>query len=99
MIYLQWTGPSLALVTVLTIWFGHVMVRKVNYHFGTKPVPVVALVGVGALVVSLFIQDFTLSGGLGIIGITTLWDAFELVRQENRIKKGHAPMNPKRPIS
>lgn len=95
---LQWIGPILAAVTVLTIWFGHVMVRKVNYYFGTKPVPIVAILGLAALWGSTLWRDFTVSGVLGIVGITTLWDAFELIRQEKRIKRGHAPMNPKRPV-
>lgn len=95
---LQWAGPVLAAVTVLSIWFGHVMVRRVNYHFGTRPVPLVALLGAAALAASLFAADNLLSAILGIVGITTLWDAFELVRQEKRAQRGHAPRNPKRPV-
>ena len=95
---IEWSGPVFATVTVLTIWSGHVMVRKVNYHFGTRPVPIVAVLGLLALVGSVMTDNFVLSGTLGIIGITTLWDAFELVRQESRVRKGHAPMNPNRPV-
>ena len=96
---LQWVGPILSATTVLTIWFGHVMVRKVNYHYGTKPVPLVAVVGLMALGGSMLVDSFTVSGVLGIVGMTTLWDAFELIRQEKRVKQGHAPMNPKRPVA
>ncbi len=95
---LQWAGPMLAAVTVITIWLGHVMVRKVNYHFGTRPVPLVAVLGLGAMIASLLTASDLLSGVLGIVGITTLWDAFELVRQEERVKKGRAPVNPRRPV-
>lgn len=93
---IEWTGPALSLITVATIAFGHVMVRKVNYHFGTKPVPLVAILGIGILVSSLFAKTILFSGALGIIGITTLWDAIELIRQEKRVLKGHAPKNPNR---
>jgi hypothetical protein len=34
---------------------------------------------------------------LGILGITLLFDSFELVRQQKRIMKGHAPANPDNP--
>jgi hypothetical protein len=94
-----WTGPLLAVVTVGTIWFGHVFVRKATYHFGTKPAPFVAGIGIAVLSASLFVDGLLLSAALGIVGIATLWDAFEIVRQEARIRRGHAPMNPKRPVT
>ena len=94
----EWAGPVFALVTVLTIWVGHVMVRKVNYHFGTRPVPIVAGLGVAVFAGSFVTNHFILSGVLGIVGVTTCWDAFELVRQESRVRRGHAPMNPKRSV-
>ena len=53
---LQWAGPVMAAVTVVTIWAGHVMVRKVNYRFGTAPVPLVALLGLGAIAASLVVS-------------------------------------------
>jgi len=34
---------------------------------------------------------------LGILGITLLWDALELVRQAQRVKIGRAPANPANP--
>jgi hypothetical protein len=33
----------------------------------------------------------------GIFAITLLFDALELGRQQNRVKKGHAPANPENP--
>ena len=93
---LEWTGIVLSLTTVVTIGIGHVAVRKINYLYGTKPVPVVAVLGLGILIASLFAESTMLSGVLGIIGITTLWDALELVRQEKRVQKGHSPRNPAR---
>jgi hypothetical protein len=92
----EWTGLALSLTTVLTIGFGHVMVRKVNYRFGTKPVPFVATFGIAILGLSLFASTTLVSGMFGIVGITTFWDAIELVRQEKRVLKGHAPKNPNR---
>jgi hypothetical protein len=95
---LQWTGLVLALITFGTIAFGHVAVRKLNYLYGTKPAPYVLLTGLAFLFLSLQMNNDLTSAALGILGMTTLWDSFELVRQEERIRRGHAPQNPQRPV-
>ncbi len=46
---------------------------------------------------SLSIANRPLSVVFGILGITLLFDALELTRQQKRIKKGHAPANPNNP--
>jgi hypothetical protein len=38
------------------------------------------------------------AGALGIVGMTTLWDAVEFIRQEEHIRRGHALANPDRPV-
>ncbi|MEA3349335.1 MAG: DUF4491 family protein [Chloroflexota bacterium] len=95
---LQWAGPVLAIVTFGTIGFGHVAVRKVNYLYGTKPTPYVFALGLVFLFLSLRITGNLASAALGIIGMTTLWDSYELIRQEERVRRGHAPVNPNRPV-
>lgn len=95
---MQWTGVVLALITFGTIAFGHVAVRRANYLYGTKPVPYVLFAGLAFLFLSLRMHDDLASAALGIVGMTTLWDSFELMRQEERIRRGHAPSNPKRPV-
>lgn len=95
---LQWAGLVLAVVTFATIGLGHEAVRKTNYLYGTKPVPYVFIAGLLFLFISLRLQSNLASAALGIIGITTLWDSFELIRQEERIRRGHAPANPNRAV-
>jgi hypothetical protein len=95
---LQWAGPVLAVLTFGTIALGHVAVRKLNYRYGTKPAPVFLVLGLGFLVLSLLVTSNLASAALGIVGMTTLWDAVEFVRQEQRIRRGHAPANPDRPV-
>ena len=91
---LQWAGPVLAAVTFLTIWWGHVLVRVVHYYFGTRPAPALFLAGLLMLLASTQVGDLP-SAILGIVGLTVLWDAFELHRQELRVRQGHAPLNPR----
>jgi hypothetical protein len=95
---LQWAGIVLAVTTFATIGLGHVMVRKVNYLYGTKPAPFYFALGLVILFISLKTSDTLASAALGIVGVTTLWDGFELFRQEERIRRGHAPPNPNRPV-
>lgn len=92
----EWAGPILAVVTVLTIGVGHVTVRKLNYHLGTWPAYPLFVFGIGALAASLFVSSDLVSAVLGIVGITTAWDGVEMFRQERRVAKGHAPRNPRR---
>ena len=92
---LQLGGPALALVTFLTIWWGHVLVRIVHYYFGTRPAPLIMLFGLAALFISTQTTSQLLSAALGIVGLTLVWDAFELHRQEARVRLGHAPLNPR----
>lgn len=92
---LQFAGPVLALVTFLTIWWGHVLVRIVHYHFGTRPAPAILLAGLLLLLGSTQTASDLLSALLGIVGLTLVWDTFELHRQEMRVRQGHAPLNPR----
>jgi hypothetical protein len=65
----------------------------------TKPAPFFLVLGLGFLGLSLLITDNLASAALGIVGMTTLWDAVEFIRQEERIRRGHAPANPDRPVA
>ena len=92
---LQIAGPVLAVVTFLTIWWGHVLVRITHYSYGTKPAPVFFLGGLLVLLWTTQTDNALLSAAFGIVGLTLVWDAFELYRQEGRVRQGHAPLNPR----
>ena len=92
---LQFAGPVLAVVTFLTVWWGHVLVRIVHYHLGTKPAPAIFLAGLLCLLGTTQTKENLVSAIFGIVGLTLMWDAFELHRQELRVRQGHAPLNPR----
>lgn len=48
------------------------------------------------LVLSLFVSQVIVSAGFAVLGITNLWSIGELIHQEERVKKGWFPKNPKR---
>jgi len=92
-------GLVAALTAFLTIWFGHVAVRKIEFVAPTLRVPmaIFAALGIFTEYLSLLVDGSWLKAVLGISGITFLFDAFELFRQQRRIRKGHAPANPNNP--
>lgn len=93
------TGLIAALCAFAGIWLGHVTVRKVESISPTLWIPTLLFIGagLGLEILSLQSADRALSAGLGILGITLLWDALELMRQQRRVRKGHAPANPRNP--
>ena len=93
---LSYIGLVAALSTFAGVWFGHVAVRKIESISPTiwLPTSVFAIAGMVSEWFALLTSNFLLSTALGILGFTFLWDALEFTRQQNRIKKGHAPANP-----
>lgn len=96
---MNWLGVVAALAAFLSIWAGHVAVRKIEFSSRTIWLPTLTFAVSGVIVefISLSTRNRLLSAALGIFGITLLWDALEFTRQQNRIKKGHAPANPNNP--
>lgn len=92
-------GLVAAITAFLTIWFGHVAVRKIEFASPTIWLPVLIFAIAGIIVEGFSLSTFSLqlSTALGILGITLLFDAFEFIRQQKRIRKGHAPANPNNP--
>jgi hypothetical protein len=96
---LQTSGFWMALATFLGIWWGHVGVRWLERNSPNIWPSTIALLvlGFSLNVYALFAPTLTVSGVSSIIGITLMWDGFEMYRQQKRVKKGHAPANPNNP--
>jgi len=96
---INFIGITAALAAFLGIWLGHVSVRIIERNTKSLlPPTIIAIVlGLTLEIYSLSTANRLLSTAIGILGITILWDALEFVRQEKRIKKGHAPANPSNP--
>ncbi|MEJ5226086.1 MAG: DUF4491 family protein [Anaerolineales bacterium] len=93
------TGFAAALATFFGVWLGHVAVRKIEAQAVDIRLPMVVciLLGVGMEAAALLTESRPLAAALGIVGVTLWWDALEFVRQEKRVKVGHAPANPCNP--
>jgi hypothetical protein len=96
---LNWIGLITAAATFIGVWIGHVSVRKIEYisHTIWLPSGVALLLGLLLELGALVSENRYLSAALGILGVTILWDALEFWRQEQRVRKGHAPANPDNP--
>ncbi len=96
---MNFTGVIAALTAFCGIWLGHLAVRKIEYVSVSLwlPITLAALVGLGLEAVSLTVPVWWISLSAGILGITILWDGLEFLRQQGRVKKGHAPANPRNP--
>lgn len=96
---MNFIGVVAALTAFFSIWFGHVTVRKVELISRTIWIPTLIFAALGLITeyCSLITFNRSLSTFFGILGTTLLFDALEFTRQQNRIKKGHAPANPNNP--
>lgn len=89
----------MALATFVGIWWGHVGVRWLEARSPNIWPPTIALLlgGIGLNIYSLFAPSLAVAGVSSIIGITLIWDALEMYRQQKRVIEGHAPANPNNP--
>jgi hypothetical protein len=96
---LNWIGVIAAVVAFLSIWLGHVGVRKIEAAVPALWVPasLAAALGLALEAGALLAHSLFISGTLGIVGMTLLFDALEFYRQHRRVAHGHAPANPRNP--
>jgi hypothetical protein len=92
-------GLIAAVTAFFSIWFGHVAVRKLESISRTIWIPLIifAILGLACEWLSVKVPSRDGATFFGILGMTLLFDGFELSRQQKRIMKGHAPANPDNP--
>lgn len=93
---MNWSGITVGLATFLIIGVFHPIVIKAEYHFGKRCWWAFALAGVAFAVLSLFISNMVLATITGVTAFSCFWSIHELFEQENRVRKGWFPANPKR---
>lgn len=92
-------GFIAAITAFLSIWMGHVSVRKVEAETNHlwKAMVIYLVAGISLEAAAVIITDRAVSMVCGIIGFSLLWDVLELKRQARRVHRGHAPANPNNP--
>lgn len=94
---MNWTGVYLGLFMLLAIGFGFFWVIRLEYYLGARIWRWVLLLGVGVCLLSLLMPGFTASALIGIFGGSIVWGATELPGQEERVRRGLFPANPRGP--
>lgn len=90
-------GIFIGIGAFLIIGLLHPVVIKAEYYFGKKIWPLFLIGGVLTILLSLFIENILVAALVGVLGFSFLWSIRELFEQEERVKKGWFPKNPKKP--
>jgi hypothetical protein len=90
------TGILVGFCTLVIIGIFHPIVIKAEYAFGRKAWPAFLALGLACLGLSVLVRTALPSVLLGILGFTFLWSIRELIEQEERVRQGRFPANPKR---
>jgi hypothetical protein len=90
------TGIYLGLFMLFSIGFGFFWVIKVEYYWGARLWKAVLGFGLLVCLASLFAPTFAVSALLGILGGSVVWGATELPAQEERVRRGSFPANPRK---
>ena len=93
---MNFSGIIVGLATFLIIGIFPPIVIKAEYHFGKRCWWAFALAGVAFAVLSLFIEGLVWATITGVTAFSCFWSIHELFEQENRVKKGWFPANPKK---
>lgn len=93
---MNFTGLLVGLATFLIIGFFHPIVIKAEYYLGKRCWWIFLLVGLLALAASLLIENMIISTIVGVFSFSCFWSIYELVEQEERVRKGWFPENPKK---
>lgn len=89
-------GLVIGVCTFLIIGVFHPLVIKGEYYFGTKCkwwFLVAGIVGVGA---SILVSNIFWSSLIGVFAFSCFWSIKEVEDQQERVRKGWFPRNPKR---
>lgn len=93
---LNWEGLLVGVATFIIIGLFHPFVIKGEYYFGRKINYVFASLGVLAGIGALLVSSLFVSSLLAVVSFSSFWSIREVIEQEERVRKGWFPANPKR---
>lgn len=88
---MNFTGLIFGFFVFFSIGVYHVLVVKVEYHWGTWPWVVFLALGVICIYLSLTSRGQVNSIFWGYLGFVNLWTIRELFEQKKRVEKGWYP--------
>lgn len=93
---MNWYGVAIGMGAFLIIAVLHPVVIKAEYYWGKKVWPVFLILGICCNAASLSADHIVMSVLLAVLGFSLFWSIGELRQQEERVKKGWFPKNPKK---
>ena len=89
-------GLGIGLAAFLIIGLFHPVVVKAEYYWGTRSWWIFLVLGIVTAALSVVVDSLFWSAILGVFAFSSFWTIKEVFEQEERIKKGWFPRNPKR---
>ena len=89
-------GIAIGICTFLIIGLFHPIVVKAEYYWGTRCWWLFLLLGLAGIALSLWVRDILLSSLAGVFAFSSFWTIKEIFEQEERVRKGWFPKNPRR---
>ena len=89
-------GLVIGICTFLIIGLFHPAVIKAEYYWGTRCWWAFLLLGVAGVLASVCVADLFWSSLLGVFAFSSFWSIKEVFEQEERVRKGWFPKNPRR---
>lgn len=93
---MNWHGIVIGVCSFLIIGIFHPIVIKCEYYFSKNIWPLFVAGGLLSAIVSVLVDHFLVSALLGSLACSFFWSIGELKEQEERVRKGWFPRNPKR---
>ncbi|MCK9155327.1 MAG: DUF4491 family protein [Paludibacteraceae bacterium] len=90
------SGLLVGLVLFLIIGLFHPLVIKGEYYFGVKCWWVFLVLGIVFSLLSVMIENNTLSILMGVVAFSSFWSIGEVFEQRNRVEKGWFPKREKK---
>lgn len=89
-------GLVIGIATFLIIGLFHPVVIKAEYYWGTRCWWIFLLLGLGGVAGSLATDNVLVGALAGVFAFSSFWTIKELFEQQERVRKGWFPANPKR---
>ena len=94
--HLHFDGLLIGISTFVIIGLLHPAVIKGEYYFGVRIWRVFLALGLLSIAAALSTGDLVVSTLLGVFGFSCLWSIKEVFEQQERVRKGWFPRNPRR---
>lgn len=89
-------GLIIGVSTFLVIGVFHPIVIKCEYHFGTRCWWWFLVLGIVCAGLSMMTENVLLSTLMGVVAFSSFWTVKEVFDQQERVRKGWFPRNPRR---